>query len=390
MRTLPLLLILLTSPAWGQDAPDRWRDEVDLLKAENTILRQELGALRERLRQLEARLEALESAPAPAPSPPPQASPPADEPNAVRALRVDRVMRHKGTYSVDWHPSDGRVATGGGDGSVRIWSPAGAQLEMLEVAPKGACIARWSSDGKYLGVAQTYESEQVVVYDTARWRPLLQRAQPRLQPLLAWRPNSDRLAWALDHDDGKPETVVVSDERGSVKYSGMIGRAPWEPKALGWSDSGLLAVAYYETIEVLDPDRKRSLVRLDHSQPVRHLAWAPGRTTLASVSASLSVHTISIWNAEQGRLLRTWRTDERPERVSWSPDGKRLLIGGPGHATVLDADSGATVGRFELPTVEDFRDELVPASVLDLDWNPDGASFGVACNDDTVRVLRLP
>ena len=53
-------------------------------------------------------------------------------------------------------------------------------------------------------------------------------------------------------------------------------------------------------------------------------AFSPdGRTFAAGEERP---HTVSIWSAEDGRLISTWDVDTWPDEVAFSPDGGRLLI----------------------------------------------------------------
>ncbi|MCR9293951.1 MAG: protein kinase [bacterium] len=101
-----------------------------------------------------------------------------------------------------------------------------------------------------------------------------------------------------------------------------------------------------------------------HSDPVRSVAWSPDGTHLASCSQS----TIKIWDPTSARLLDTWE-QQTNGMVAFSPDGTRLVSGGP-LVRVWDIKTGNVVLTF--PGSDD------PRGFRGLSWSPDGTRIATS------------
>lgn len=114
------------------------------------------------------------------------------------------------------------------------------------------------------------------------------------------------------------------------------------------------------------------------SVPVTALAFAPGGKELA-VSG---YNEVTLWDAATGTLKRRWQhLPQRIQALSFSPDGKRLLVGGGtpgdyGEVSLVDTSSG------QVTAVLDTFNDIVLAAV----FNSDGRRIAVGCADGSVGV----
>jgi len=108
----------------------------------------------------------------------------------------------KAANSVAWSPDGVRLASGGVDGTVRIWNTAAGEEKQVLATPEAVvwCVA-WSPDGKKLAAA-TDLSVSWKIWETGTWTETLAWSEYesplRGLPLhsVAWSPDGRRLASA--------------------------------------------------------------------------------------------------------------------------------------------------------------------------------------------------
>jgi hypothetical protein len=163
--------------------------------------------------------------------------------------------------------------------------------------------------------------------------------------------------------------------------------APIAIQALAFSADGQwLAVAGRQEILLLDAASAlrgethvvRRLVGL--APRIEDLAFAPAGPRLAAVGGSPGRWgEVQIWDAGSGELLASRRlTSDVLRGVSWSPDGKRVALGGSDtELYVLAADGGATIVQ------QGAHTDWVLASV----FSHDGAFVASGSRDRTLRLI---
>ena len=203
--------------------------------------------------------------------------------------------RHRGSIWCHALSPDGRLlATGGLDGTVRLWDVETGRLVRALIGHNSYVSGLdWSPDGNTLASAGTYDIT-VRLWDTRTGQPLrVLKGHPAEVTLVKWSP------------DGR--TVLAT--------GGISG-----------------AVSSWNALNGI----KRGTLEL--GKPLPGISWHPDGKSVALVGQSLP---LQIWDAETSKVTRTVGTARDGFLcVSWNPDGKTLAAGTPRDTQLLDGASG--------------------------------------------------
>lgn len=290
--------------------------------------------------------------------------------------------------SLAWGP-DGRLASGCGDGSMRVWTAVRDQEANVLPGDVRVTAVSWSPDGKRL--ASGGDDGKVRVWDPASRAEVLTlqghdkgrvNEQFGLIRSLAWRPDGTLLASA--GLDGTVKVWEVADGREVVALPaghGMVWSVAWSP------DGTYLAVGSQDgTIRVIDGLKQTPKVhafkaheprRLGTSGPqgVRTLAWSPQGDRLTSGGPD---NFVKVWDPLRGaELARMQGKQSWVLGVAWSPDGKRLASASANRLVIVwDVRTGREIATMR--GHNDFVDAVV--------WSPDGTRLASAGLDNSVRI----
>src|SRR6266571_4205252 len=233
--------------------------------------------------------------------------------------------------AVAWEPGDNRIASAGGDGTVRVWEAVTGHtlltyrghppvFKSFNMAPTIYTIA-WSPEG--LRLASAGVGTDIHVWDVATGQDIVTyTGHSGLLPdvwALAWSPQGDRIASTCGD-----KTIRLWDATTGKRIATFQTSSDWV-YMIAWSPDGrCLALANGNaTAEILDASTGRMLLTYrGHHQGVRDIAWSPDGSRLATSSNDT---TVQIWDATTGTCLYTheehaaWTTS-----VAWSPDGTRI------------------------------------------------------------------
>jgi len=199
---------------------------------------------------------------------------------------------------------------------------------------------------------------------------------------VAWRPGGYQLAAGGDDGFLWLFDLLRCDSGGSAQLA-LACILRLEAKAvlsIAWaSDAGessaRLAVGCAGKVaHILDVEAGTRLMRLQHRDAVKSVAWHPNGTALATGCGDKFARVFAV---DTGAEVCAFGHKDAVRAVAWHPDGTRLATAcADCVARVFDVATGAKLLQLQHTSV-----------VASVAWRPDGAKLATACSDRSARIF---
>jgi WD40 repeat protein/serine/threonine protein kinase len=274
--------------------------------------------------------------------------------------------------SVTWSPDGKRLATGGTEGSVKIWDAADGRLLSVWPGHKGDVLAvAWSPDGRHL--ASAGQDAAVRIWDPKTGQALTLTGHHQAVASLAWISDASRLASCSRDGTIRIWNPVSGASLKTIAVSNQVFAVAWA------GDGTRLTAAGAGFFKCWDAASYRLLWSLPSNSEGDTLAvaWSPDGTQLATGNMDNSV---GFRDAATGtNLVSFFDNHNKVLSVAWNPNGTLLASAtvGDGRIAIRDMVAGGRV-------IRDFRGHL--GSVRCVCWQPNGSKLASASADGTVKL----
>ena len=314
----------------------------------------------------------------------------------------------KWVSSVAWSPDGHRIASCGGDGTVRIWNSETEQNLLTyrshsNIFFSEAWDAQWSPDGRLIAscgigvtvhVWETETGKDLVLYNHHMITNFMTNTYT-----LSWSPDGRSIASATGGLQDIDQTVHVwNAATGStqVKYAGHASGfiSPFNVSSIAWSPDGhiiasagtdktvkrwtLEPLKRFYTAQIWNAGTGQHLVTCNGSSAyIYDLSWSPDARYIATAE---SEGVIGVWDARSGQNILVYRGHTKVVRaVAWSPDGSRIASASNDHTVHIWR---ATTGEL-LYVYRGHTDNVATVA-----WSPDGKRIASAGSDSIVRIWQ--
>jgi WD40 repeat protein len=261
-------------------------------------------------------------------------------PLARSPLRRRPLQGHqRAVFGLAFSPDGRYLASGALDGTARLWD-VGARKLVHTLPGQDVTSVAFHDGGRRL---TTVSTDGALV----QWDPATAERKRTLSAHLGliWNINfcvgfsADGQRLASLSKDGAVRAWETDSGREVVSMPGT----GLPVSAILSPDGQRLAVAGIGSLSVVDVTTKKTVADwpIDVHHGVYHLAFSPDDCCLATASWD---GTARVWEIKSGKLLQTFRHDDRVACVAFHPNGRQLATGSCDNtAKIWDLDTGALV-----------------------------------------------
>ncbi|MBF0582791.1 MAG: caspase family protein [Magnetococcales bacterium] len=215
----------------------------------------------------------------------------------------------------------GVLATGGEDGTVRLWSLVSGE-SLRTIRAHGAAVSGLAvtADGQWLITSSTDATIKRWQLPSGKLQQTIQSGQGAVHAAVL-DPNGERLA--TGGDDGSVRLWEVASGSPLQNWPGSDGPV----LSLAWRGDGEQLASGHQggVLQLWSPSgQPQSLT--DHDGAIYGLAFSPSGDQLASVGQDGRLH---LWSTGSGSLQKRLEAGQQTLRsITFSPDGRQLLTSG--------------------------------------------------------------
>ncbi|MEO0707922.1 MAG: hypothetical protein AAF050_19960 [Cyanobacteria bacterium J06649_5] len=272
-------------------------------------------------------------------------------------------------YSFAYNPDGTQMATGGVDGTIRLWDTEGKQLTVLEKAHEGLIYnVAYSPDGTQ--IATNGFDGTVGLWDTQGKQLAVLEDPEGYISSVAFSPDGTQL---VTHGLSEDETARLWDAKGKQlavleSHEGYISSVAFSP------DSTQLVTGGSDGTAHLWDTRGKQLAVLDgHEGYISSVAFSPDGTQLATRAID---GTTRLWDTTGKQLAVLEHPTGGIISVAYSPDGTQLATGGTNGTARLWNTKGNPLAVFEGHE----------GGITDIAYSPDGTQLATGGTNGTARL----
>jgi RNA polymerase sigma factor (sigma-70 family) len=266
----------------------------------------------------------------------------------------------------EFSPDGNLLAFGDFGGSIYLWDmPNQKQIGVLNGGKNRIGSLSFSTDGKTLA-SMSYLDQTILFWDIQEQKQTEIIEGFAGSHFIAFSPNGKILA--------SGGTKIIFWNVADQKKIGECIPIDYVFEKVAFSPDGKIFAGYsWNTIYLIDVDKQKLMGSLKgHTDSIRSIAFSPDGKFLASGSLDM---TLRLWDVQQQKEIWKQNCPMHTHAVTFTPDGKSLIIGIGGNGPIL---------IYDVETEKQTDILQTPGFVVNLAVSPDGKSLASQVGGNTI------